>query len=1037
MWGANRAWQAHAVRVDFVRAGARASESCTVGPDGYFFIPLDSEEEGRLAVRAPAGWVFDTAEKQVKCATQETDFFFRGVRVEGLARCAGCGSGRGAANVTVGLGEQSAVSDGSGRFVFEAVAPGETVMRVARGGWRQEAAVTVSWEGQLSGHEQLVLPGFAVSGKAAPGVTVRIGDQQTTADAAGEWRFDAVPAGEYSASASLSKEGREWVPEPESITVTVGEGDVVVPQAFEVSRFAVSGTTLPGAAVSVDGERAVESDGEGRFRLFVRSAQRVRVSAEKEGYVFPEVVFDSSMSTVPPLLPSAFRLCVLLDALPETAGITVTVAGESKPGKPQQQACFAVPSGMHVVSVSGGGQFDLVEPVVVADAPPSLVRLRQTRSPLSGRVQLLAPGLSVADVRVLLDGRRSASLQSDLSFRFEEVLPGNHSVAISGGPWCWQREAVSASQSPVLFVQRGYLLRHECAASSPSLSPKSLSVGGLEQSFPCGNAPLCVAPSVWPSALITVRPVGCLRFDPAEQSVDASSAAVQSVRFEPRAWRVWGTVAGGAATLLLSSGQQVKVASDGSFETEASLSEGLALQCRATSASQLCFPSAVNFAAPLTECVAPVAFAVRDGTFVRGRTVPPRAGVEVSVACREDGVATDHSAVTLADGTYALGPLRGECGAVSGSLAMHSVQPSPEDAATLLLLQLSELRVQIEDAKARRGVADCVLSLSGPAGFRENTLSLADGSFVFSQLAPGEYFLRPLLKEYLFEPGQVSVTLEPGVPRTVTVAATRTAYSVMGSVVGLNKEPEKLVTVAALHADSGAVAAEGRTDDKGAFRVRGLQPGQSYRVVTRDERLERTAPAEVAVTMGREDVAGVVFVAVRAVPRVELAGAVHSEAPPGTLFVQLLLEGSVVRSSNRSAYFDFRDLPPSSSYQLLVWSDISDRAHLHEPVVLSLDLSLGALPHRRLFVPVRLAVRERSEAASAAHDGSPAVGAALLIVLAAAFVFRAQLLAVAGPLLGARGDKAAAAAAFAAIARPPGDRQSFLEGTTAQAKKKR
>lgn len=190
----------HEVRVELLRGGgSRASESCAVGPDGYFFIPLEAPEEGRLAVRAPSGWTFAPPEAAVRCGGergQDSEFLFEGVAVEGLAACAGCGAGRGAANVTVLLGPHRTASDASGRFRVGAVLPGEHVMALARGAWRQEARVQVSWEGRLAGHERLALPGFAVTGRAAPGVRVTIGDQTAVADAEGEWRFDAVPAGE-------------------------------------------------------------------------------------------------------------------------------------------------------------------------------------------------------------------------------------------------------------------------------------------------------------------------------------------------------------------------------------------------------------------------------------------------------------------------------------------------------------------------------------------------------------------------------------------------------------------------------------------------------------------------------------------------------------------------------------------------------------------------------------------------------------------------------------------------------------------------
>ena len=47
-----------------------------------------------------------------------------------------------------------------------------------------------------------------------------------------------------------------------------------------------------------------------------------------------------------------------------------------------------------------------------------------------------------------------------------------------------------------------------------------------------------------------------------------------------------------------------------------------------------------------------------------------------------------------------------------------------------------------------------LLSLSGD-GYRNNNATQADGKFTFSALSAGGYFLRPLLKEYLFEPSSL------------------------------------------------------------------------------------------------------------------------------------------------------------------------------------------------------------------------------------------------------------------------------------------
>ena len=156
-------WSSRELVVEFVRAEGRASEHATVGPDGYFFIPLDGEtdffpkervcehvgahllfvilsfvsffshpflfcsvpEEGTLRVRGPSGWVFSPEETRARCGgdAEEKVFVFLGVTVRGVVRCAGCGAGRGASGVSVVLGDLKTVSDEKGAFVFPAVLP--------------------------------------------------------------------------------------------------------------------------------------------------------------------------------------------------------------------------------------------------------------------------------------------------------------------------------------------------------------------------------------------------------------------------------------------------------------------------------------------------------------------------------------------------------------------------------------------------------------------------------------------------------------------------------------------------------------------------------------------------------------------------------------------------------------------------------------------------------------------------------------------------------------------------------------------------
>lgn len=69
-----------------------------------------------------------------------------------------------------------------------------------------------------------------------------------------------------------------------------------------------------------------------------------------------------------------------------------------------------------------------------------------------------------------------------------------------------------------------------------------------------------------------------------------------------------------------------------------------------------------------------------------------------------------------------------------------------------------------------------LLSLTGDGSFVRNAPVRPGDNHTFLGLNPGSYFLRPLLKEYQFEPPTHAVDLQSGEQLTVHFSATRVAY---------------------------------------------------------------------------------------------------------------------------------------------------------------------------------------------------------------------------------------------------------------------
>lgn len=149
-------------------------------------------------------------------------------------------------------------------------------------------------------------------------------------------------------------------------------------------------------------------------------------------------------------------------------------------------------------------------------------------------------------------------------------------------------------------------------------------------------------------------------------------------------------------------------------------------------------------------------------------------------------------------------------------------------------LKLAQIVVTVKDLSNGSPVSGVLLSLSGEGGYRNNNATKANGQFAFVDLFPGTYYLKPLLKEYQFDSASKTIEVAEGSTQHSTLQATRVAYSCFGSVVALNGEPEKGITVEAV--GPRGEYEETQSDASGAFRIRGLQPTVTYQIRVKDQR---------------------------------------------------------------------------------------------------------------------------------------------------------------------------------------------------------
>jgi len=195
-------------------------------------------------------------------------------------------------------------------------------------------------------------------------------------------------------------------------------------------------------------------------------------------------------------------------------------------------------------------------------------------------------------------------------------------------------------------------------------------------------------------------------------------------------------------------------------------------------------------------------------------------------------------------------------GIVAALMVLAAVQVSqtapPRDAVPRAAVRpdtASVIRGRVTDRESGQAVARAIVTLRAfpPLTAQQNTSSDAEGHFVFADLAPGRYSLvvnppantatylsQQFGKDRPIDPARVQV------PTPIELRAAETkeadialwkALAIEGRVLGGYGEPLANIRVVAVQAAMPGImgAASKTTDDRGAFRLFGLKPGE-YRV---------------------------------------------------------------------------------------------------------------------------------------------------------------------------------------------------------------
>ncbi|RWS20996.1 nodal modulator 3-like protein, partial [Leptotrombidium deliense] len=320
--------------------------------------------------------------------------------------------------------------------------------------------------------------------------------------------------------------------------------------------------------------------------------------------------------------------------------------------------------------------------------------------------------------------------------------------------------------------------------------------------------------------------------------------------------------------------------------------------------SQLLFkPSAFEVKID-NECLKDVVtFKGRTGLFVSGEIKPKLDGVTITVKDKKNGKVV---LLTKSDmsGKYIGGPFDYDDSSeieISAEKEGYLFQKLWSEANDKLFgsfeaQKLAGITVKVinTDDKKNPQLKDVLISISGGSdNFRKNSITPESGQLSFVGLNPGQYFVRAVLKEYLFEPSSKIIDVKQGETVVFEIKGKRVAFSCYGVTNSLNGQPEGGILLEAVGTEG--VSQDGTScshfleetvsEANGQFRIRDLQPNCKYTIRLKkdekNEQISRSIPSEHIVTIPAskeaKDITGIRLILFRKSTQMDISGIVHTK----------------------------------------------------------------------------------------------------------------------------------------------------------------
>ncbi|XP_067008353.2 BOS complex subunit NOMO1 [Anabrus simplex] len=736
---------------------------------------------------------------------------------------------------------------------------------------------------------------------------------------------------------------------PVQVAFVVAHDSVKINTKFQVKGFSVSGRVLSrrggkgiaGAVILLDGNinSYTKEDGSYHLENMQAGSYSLQVKAADMEFKGIQVKITPNTPQLDDIYPSTFKVCGnvalprLIPGPPDESSRQVVIIptgdNDIRPALVETEEgtgefCHMLEAGIYELMVrvpesekqKGLIFTPTIYTIEVTDSPLKLGTVfHQLKIRISGDLECLGGKDKCGDIPVVLnlipnddpDTRipTAVVMSHGGQYTFGDVLPGTYQVSVDKDDWCWENtKEVVTNTSPnwtvPTFKQTGYsvtiMSSHETEVEYRQITPGCKPTPPGTLLVKQGTTTSCMSLS----GLYEFTPKGCHGYAQPLQKCDLSAVPVRPVVFEAISHTVGGRVlseekVNDMFVSIIGPDDKLKtrlgplkpeILPNGkvSYKFNFKAAEGEILSLVPSAAVLLFSPSKASLVGP-KDCIdTAVEFTAEKGRVIEGQVVPVLAGVKITVS-HKDSTDVIVSAETSATGTFKFGPLPGGFEYRIKAEKEGYVLTGPDSKGNFNAHKLAEVIVEVLDKADNKPLQGVLLSLSGGESFRRNSQTGADGKRTFSSLSPSEYYLRPMMKEYRFEPSSKLITVKEGATVSVQLFGHQVAFSAYGHVTSLSGEPEEGVVVEAVGQEQcSQYQEETATEASGQFRLRGLLPQCEYIVRVKrgasvNQHLARSTPDGITVKAVDGDISGLKLIVFYPLTQMDLTARVETTSP--------------------------------------------------------------------------------------------------------------------------------------------------------------